>query len=248
MNKKKFNFIITNLVTLLRVIGIFALIPVYKIYGGFATFLLSASTFLTDCIDGLLARELKSSTFFGSLFDAISDKAFLVVNMFLLMNISPLAIIPIFFELGIAYVQSFKYNKGMNIKSNMVGKIKMWIAGIVISLSYLLVDKSFLSYLGSSLAINLKNYSEIYIFSVLFTPLVLSEILTLGSYIKEYIDEVKKETPKMREKKQIEEEKIEKEISDVSFKKIMFEHDYYEKYKDFGNLKLVKTLSKKNKR
>lgn len=248
MNKKKFNFIITNLVTLLRVIGIFALIPVYKIYGGFATFLLSASTFLTDCIDGLLARELKSSTFFGSLFDALSDKTFLVVNMFLLMNISPLAIIPIFFELGIAYVQSIKYNKGMNIKSNMVGKIKMWVAGIVISLSYLLVDRSFLDYLGSTLAVNLKAYDEIHIFSVLFAPLVLSEILTLGSYIKEYIDEVKNVAPEALAKKRCEEEKIEQEISNTSFKEIMFEHDYYEKYKDFGNLKLVRTLSKKNKR
>ena len=125
MNNKKFNFLITNFVTLLRVIGIFALIPVFKIYGGFATFMLSASCFLTDCIDGLMARELKSSTFFGSLFDALSDKAFLVVNMILLMSISPLAIVPVFFELGIAYVQSVKFNKGMNIKSNMFGKVKM---------------------------------------------------------------------------------------------------------------------------
>ena len=248
MNKKKFNFIITNLFTLLRVIGIFALIPVYKIYGGFTTFLLSASTFLTDCIDGLLARELKSSTFFGSLFDALSDKAFLVVNMFLLMKISPLAIVPIFFELGIAYVQSVKYNIGMNIKSNIFGKIKMWVAGIVISLSYLLVDRSFLNYLGSSLAVNLNAYDEIHIFGILFTPLVLSEILTLESYIKEYFDEVKNETDEVIEKKRCDEEKMKEEISNISYKEIMFEHEYYEKYKDFGNLKLVRTLSMKNKR
>ena len=43
MNNNKFNFLITNFVTLLRVIGIFALIPVFKIYGGLATFMLSAS-------------------------------------------------------------------------------------------------------------------------------------------------------------------------------------------------------------
>ena len=71
MNNNKFNFLITNFVTLLRVIGIFALIPVFKIYGGLATFMLSASCFLTDCIDGLMARGLKSSTFFGSLFDGL---------------------------------------------------------------------------------------------------------------------------------------------------------------------------------
>lgn len=247
MNNKKFNFLITNFVTFLRVIGIFALIPVFKIYGGFATFMLSASCFLTDCIDGLMARELKSSTFFGSLFDALSDKAFLVVNMILLMSISPLAIVPVFFELGIAYVQSVKYNKGMNIKSNMFGKVKMWIAGIIISMSYLLVDKEFLNYLGSNLAINMNDLNEIKLFSVLFMPLVLSEILTLGSYIKEYFDENKKMTPEFKNTKEEEEKKIEEEISNVSFKEIMFEHEYYEKYKDYGNLKLVRTLSKKNR-
>lgn len=247
MNKKKFNFLITNFVTLLRVIGIFALIPVYKIYGGFTTFMLSASCFLTDCIDGLMARELKSSTFFGSLFDALSDKAFLVINMILLMKISPLAIIPIIFELGIAYVQSVKYNKGMNIKSNMFGKVKMWVAGIVISLSYLLVDKTFLNYLGTSLAIKMNELNEIKLFSVLFIPLVLSEILTLSSYLKEYFDENKKMTPEFIKTKEEEEKKVEEEISNVSFKKIMFEHEYYEKYKDYGNLKLVRTLSKKNR-
>lgn len=247
MNNKKFNFLITNFVTLLRVIGIFALIPVFKIYGGFATFMLSASCFLTDCIDGLMARELKSSTFFGSLFDALSDKAFLVVNMILLMSISPLAIVPVLFELGIAYVQSVKYNKGMNIKSNMFGKVKMWIAGIIISMSYLLVDKEFLNYLGSNLAINMNDLNEIKLFSVLFMPLVLSEILTLGSYIKEYFDENKKMTPEFKNTKEEEEKKIEEEISNVSFKEIMFEHEYYEKYKDYGNLKLVRTLSRKNR-
>ena len=247
MNKKKFNFLITNFVTLLRVIGIFALIPVYKIYGGFTTFMLSASCFLTDCIDGLMAPELKTSTFFGSLFDALSDKAFLVINMILLMKISPLAIIPIIFELGIAYVQSVKYNKGMNIKSNMFGKVKMWVAGIVISLSYLLVDKTFLNYLGTSLAIKMNELNEIKLFSVLFIPLVLSEILTLSSYVKEYFDENKKMTPEFIKTKEEEEKKVEEEISNVSFKKIMFEHEYYEKYKDYGNLKLVRTLSKKNR-
>ena len=247
MNNNKFNFLITNFVTLLRVIGIFALIPVFKIYGGLATFMLSASCFLTDCIDGLMARGLKSSTFFGSLFDALSDKAFLVVNMILLMSISPLAIIPVFFELGIAYTQSVKYNKGMNIKSNKFGKVKMWVAGIVISLSYLLVDKTFLDYLGSSLAIKIDNLNEIKLFSALFMPLVLSEIFTLGSYVKEYFDENKKMTPEFIKVKEEEEKKVEEEISNVSFKEIMFEHEYYEKYKDYGNLKLVRTLSKKNR-
>ena len=42
-----------------------------------------------------------------------------------------------------------------------------------------------------------------------------------------------------------EEEKLYKEIKNVSFWDLMFEHDYYEKYKDYGNLKLLRSLTKK---
>ncbi len=244
MDNKKFNFIITNFITLLRVIGIFALIPIFKKYGGFATFLLCSVTFLTDCIDGIMARSLKSSTFFGSLFDAASDKAFLIINLFLLMKISPLAIVLVLFELGIAYVQSVKYNKGMNIQSNVYGKAKMWVAGIVISLSYLIEDQSFLNYLGIH---KLTESWSLKLFGLLFTPLVISEILTLGSYTKEYFVENKKLTKEEIIKREKENKRLEKEINNISFKEILFEHTYYEKYKDYGNLKLISTLSKKSK-
>lgn len=247
MTKKRLAFYLTNFVTILRVVGIFALIPVYKIYGGVATFLLSAGCFLTDCVDGLMARSLKTSTFFGSLFDALSDKAFLVINMILLMTISPLAIVPILFELGIAYIQSVKYNLGMNIQSNKFGKFKMWVAGIVISLSYLLVDKTFISYLGSNLAVKLDKYSEVQIFSTLFLPLVLSEMVTLTSYIKEYFSDKKEMTEETIKVKKEEEKKIEEEMKEITLSDLMFEHEYYEKYRDYGNLKLVRTLAK-NKR
>lgn len=244
MNKKCFNFIITNFVTLLRIVGIFALIPIYKKYGGFLTFILSSFCFLTDFIDGLMARKLNSSTFFGSLFDALSDKAFLIISMILLISITPIAIIPIFFELGIAYIQSFKYNKNMNIKSNSYGKVKMWVAGIVISFSYLLVDSKFLNYLNLGF---LTDISELTLFSIIFLPLVISEIITIISYIKEYFDEQKKITPKILEKRIKEEKKLEESIKNITFKDMLFQHEYYEKYKDFGNLKFLQKITSKKK-
>lgn len=232
MKKDKFNFFITNIITLLRVVGIFALIPVYIYYGGLSTFILASICFLTDCIDGVLARMLKSSTFFGSLFDALSDKAFLVMNMILLMSISPIAIIIIIFELAIFCIQSFKYSKGLNIKSNKYGKIKMWVAGIVISLSYLLTDEYFLN------LVNIKaNGLSWFIF--LFIPLFISELVTFISYLIEYI--------KCVDKVEVDDKAIEEEMKNTSLKEIMFSHEYYVKYKDYGNLKLVKDLAKRGK-
>ena len=58
MNEINVKFIITNFITLLRVVGIFALIPVYKTYGGLATFILSSLCFFTDFIDGFLGKKL----------------------------------------------------------------------------------------------------------------------------------------------------------------------------------------------
>ena len=251
MNKKKWlKFGVTNFFTALRAAGIIALIPVFKLYGGLATALLSAGCFATDFIDGTLARKLKSSTFFGSLFDGLSDKAFLIVNMLLLMSITPLAIIPIIAELGIAGVQSLKYQNNMNVKSNTFGKIKMWVAGITITLAYFLVDPTFINYLGVDIASKIASLGHIKLFGAVLSPLVLSELLTLGSYIKELRDgknsKVVLEEEKIKHEEKVEE--LEETLENMDLKDMLFDHEFYEKFKDEGNLKLVRSFAKRKKK
>ncbi len=253
-------FGITNFFTMLRAIGIVCLMPVFKLYGGVATALLSAGCFATDFIDGLLARKLKSSTFFGSLFDAISDKAFLIVNMILLMSITPISIVPILLELGIATIQSIKYQRNMNVQSNIIGKIKMWVAGITVSFSYLLVDPIFINYLGANIAAKVAEVGNLKLFGITLAPLVLSEIATLGSYIKEFVDgkkeKVNEESLDGEEKYSGELENKSKDLEqvencienmDMSLKDMLFDHEFYERYKDEGNLKLIRRMAKKKK-
>lgn len=247
---KWLKFGITNFFTALRVAGIICLIPVFKLYGGAATAMLSAGCFATDFIDGTLARKLKSSTFFGSLFDGISDKAFLIVNMLLLMSITPLAIIPIIAELGIAGVQSLKYQNNMNVKSNTFGKIKMWVAGITITLAYFLVDPTFINYLGVDIASKIASLGHIKLFGAVLSPLVLSELLTLGSYIKELRDgkdsKVVLEEEKIKHEEKLEE--LEETLENMDLKDMLFDHEFYEKFKDEGNLKLVRSFAKRKKK
>ena len=256
---KWLKFGITNFFTALRVAGIICLIPVFKLYGGAATAMLSAGCFATDFIDGTLARKLKSSTFFGSLFDGISDKAFLIVNMLLLMSITPLAIIPIIAELGIAGVQSLKYQNNMNVQSNIFGKVKMWVAGITITLAYLLVDPTFINYLGADIASKIAGLGDIKLFGAVLSPLVLSELLTLGSYVKELLDgknkeevlDEEKETVVKETKKEKEEEKreeLEETLENMDLKDMLFDHEFYEKFKDEGNLKLIRSFAKRKKK
>ena len=114
----------------------------------------------------------------------------------------------------------------------------MWVAGIVISVSYLLTDNKFSS------ALNLKKFDN-KTFLIIFIPLFLAELVTLISYIKEYFkDKVNLTDKKIKERKK-EDDKTLKKMENVSFKDIMFKHSYYELYKDYGNLKLLKSLTKK---
>ena len=261
--KNWLKFGVTNFFTALRAAGIICLIPVFKLYGGMAAALLSAGCFATDFIDGMLARKLKSSTFFGSLFDGISDKTFLIVNMILLMSITPLAIVPIILELGIAGVQSLKYQHNLNVQSNIFGKVKMWVAGLTITVTYLLTDPTFINYLGSSLATKIVDLGDLKVFGITLAPLVLSELLTLGSYIKEFRDETKeeKEEKNMTQEQETPEEKVSKDESNkkrqeeleaytanMDLKDMLFDHDFYEKFKNEGNLKLIRSLAKKKKK
>ena len=66
--------IIVNLITAIRFFGAFCLPFVYYRSGISEASVLIIILFLTDSIDGLLARTLKVNTFFGGITDAISDK------------------------------------------------------------------------------------------------------------------------------------------------------------------------------
>ena len=222
---------ITNAFTMIRVIGIFLMLPFFYIYGGKITAILCAICFFSDFIDGYLARKLQSSTFFGSLFDSVSDKLFLVVNLVMLISVTKLAIAIIVLELCIALVQFLKYYHNFNVHANIIGKLKMWFAGIIITITYFLVDQ------------NLSSNT----YNLVILPLIIIEILTLLSYIWEYFINKSKISMKEVEKRKKHEQKLAKEIGNIGWKKLMFEPDIYAKYKNEGNLKLVKSLATKKK-
>ena len=116
--------LIVNILTTLRVVGVFALLPVFLNFGGAYTAVLAAGCYFTDCLDGIIARKCHASTFFGSMYDVVADKMFTVANLLVLVSITRYAIIPIIFEIAIIIVQSIKFNKNVNVKSTKIGKLK----------------------------------------------------------------------------------------------------------------------------
>lgn len=245
MKDKKKKFLLTNFVTMLRAIGVLALFPVYKLLGGAVTGCLNIACFLTDLADGYMARKFKVSSFFGSFLDGAIDKVFLITNLIWLLGITPLAIIPIIFEVLIASTQYLKYQFNFNVKSNKIGKAKMWVAGVTIVFCNFLVDKNFLNFLGANLATKVASLNQIALFGTILTPFILSEMATLASYMREFGKEYQELTPEKIEEKKKQDEELAKEVSEIPLKDFMFENDIYEKYKDSGNLKLIRNLTRK---
>lgn len=155
--------------------------------------------FLTDFVDGFLARKFKVQTLYGSLLDVVADKALSVILMFLLLNKINIFIYVVLMECLIALINTYGSIIGKQIVSSRVGKKKMWILSITIILGYMY------NY-------NLINYNVIVIFSCLT---ILMQIWTMIDYILNIIKqrEVKKDTFKI------------KKLSDLKY--VLFDTEFY---------------------
>lgn len=267
-NKKygtKKDILLVNLVTSLRFIGSFLIIPVFKTLGSIYAALFSGIFMLTDCIDGILARKLKSSTFFGALFDGITDKLFGIIAFLLLMTINPIIYsIPILLEIGILITQNKKFNNNKNIQSNKLGKIKTWFLGITLVSSFtaiqLLDTQSILNYLKYSSLAKVANIKDTFTLLGLELPLIVLQILTLKSYLndvnettpqdkiektEENVTEIYKNLENIKQEK----EELQNELTKLEklklLKEVMFDPEYYKENKDKPIRCLTKNIFKK---
>jgi len=227
--------VIINLLTLIRIIGTIILIPIYNSYGGVAVGILSLICYLTDSIDGFLARHYKASTFFGALFDGFSDKLFTLINFIVLFLITPYAIIPIIFEIAIVIAQVFKFTKNYNVKSNIIGKTKVWVLAICVVITFLVSDISSIGILSDAFKLKVIGFNNNSYLPFLM-PAIIIEFLTLFSYILEMYN------PKHikilnKEKKKLVLPELKNMNMWEKFKAIWLNPEFYEEHKDDTNLK-----------
>lgn len=131
----KKSVVLVNLITMIRVIGAFLLIPIYFSFGSFWLGIAVLLFISTDSIDGFLARSLHASTFFGAAFDALSDKLFNIIVLSIVSFIEPLMFYVLLCEIGILLVSFHSTFKGNKAKTAVLGKIKM----VVLSLSIIAI-------------------------------------------------------------------------------------------------------------
>lgn len=266
--KNKLKILAVNLVTTIRMVGIFALAPIYLLYGGAALGLTNISCFLTDFIDGKMARKLNASTFFGSLYDGLADKAFLAANFAIICSITPIALIPVGLELGIMGVQYAKYKKNLNVQSNIIGKAKMWVAGVAMTLSNFLIDVESLQFLGHNIISKISSVSNSSLVGTTLIPVIMAEVATLISYIMECFkqekvkenkdhqvndqsldmpqeDEKSKTVERTLENIAYEKEQIRNKQEELlTYKKMLFDPDFYAEHKNEQGLKLLREKMK----
>lgn len=190
------NKILVNLITSIRSLGTIAIIPIFLKCGSFVTALSAAGFFVTDFIDGFLARRLKVQSFFGSLLDALSDKAFGIICLLLLSTLNPIFLAVIGLELGIFAINYKSAQNDHNVKTSTAGRAKtLLLAGTIVG--------SFFCY-GAPTIKELLNYVNVSTFNTLLetNPDILSTILAIPSiganlYVaKDYLNISKKQEEK----------------------------------------------------
>ena len=199
---KKFmiKLILTNGVTMLRLAGAIALIPVFLKYGGLAAAGLLAGVFATDFVDGQMARRMGSSTFFGMFLDAASDKVIGILSLATLLLISKFALLPIALEATTLGVNFLKYKDKQNVHSYFSGKLKTFALSLGVVASFVisgLVDLGLIKNIEASKAI-----------LPVLLGMVPFEVVALSEYVNDY--------QKQRNEKIDNEINIEDELADLS--------------------------------
>ena len=204
MSKKRKNWlIIVNIITLSRIVGSIFLFPIFFAYGKIVVGLILAFLFFTDSVDGYLARKYDVSTFFGSIIDSICDKVIIIVSCLLLCFINKFMYICIILEALIFMVNLYALMQNGNIKSSKIGKTKMWILTICVTLGFFLSFDS-----------NLVNI-------LIAVPAIISELVTVIDYIvkaSKLKPSIKIKAPKY------------KKSSEIKF--MLFDPEFYKKHKD----------------
>jgi len=132
---------VPNLLTISRILAIPALVIVLlsqfkgRELVGFAIFLIAA---LTDMLDGIWARRKNQVTTIGKLLDPIADKLLVASALICLVELgtvnSWMAIILIGRGIAVTGLRAIASSQGHHIQASRLGKIKMWVEAIAISL------------------------------------------------------------------------------------------------------------------
>lgn len=189
----KLKKILVNSITGLRALGSLAIIPIFKACGSIPAALAATGFFLTDFIDGQLARRLHVQSFFGSLLDSLSDKAFGIICLVLLALENPIYWTILAGEVAIVYANYKSAQKGNNIQSSFAGKAKTCLLGATIVGSFFCLDapslKNILEFINIKSLDKALSLEPQLLTTLMAIPTIAAEGYVLYDYVKRANDQ-----------------------------------------------------------
>ena len=210
--------VLVNIITGLRTIGAIAIVPIFTTGGGIAAGVAATCFFITDFIDGQLARRLKVQSFFGSLLDSISDKLFGIICLSLLATQNPIFIAIIASEIAIVAANYIAAQNNKNVQSSKIGKAKTLLLGATITGSFFCTCaptlREILKFTNVAALDKLLSINPNILTTLLAIPAVAASTYVLSDYVKKATS---KEEPTIEKNNDI--ELLEQEIKDIQNKK-----------------------------
>ena len=93
--------------------------------------------FLTDTVDGFLARKWKVQSFYGATMDTIADKTLNIILLIALISKFPVLWGVLLGELVIALINGIAFLTGKKTRASIFGKTKMWLVAFAVIFGYL---------------------------------------------------------------------------------------------------------------
>lgn len=226
---KIIQLVLINAITLTRFFGAILLPFIYSRGGPSVCALITVILFLTDAVDGFLARALHISTFFGSCLDGACDKLLGVMAFILLGLEYNIMIPPLILEICILCVMYSTYRNGGNIQSSKIGKIKTIILDICIVLAFAVISLPTFELDGFFYMYLIQNTdSVVSLFGCIIT---IACTTALGDYIKKNKETI--HDPNMIHIK--EQKRVLKPFKKIIW--MLFDSNYYYKHKDESIMK-----------
>ena len=143
-----------NIITISRLVlsvVLFALISLWQGDGcGIAAAVLFAIAVITDAVDGYLARKYQLITQLGRILDPFADKVIVLGTFIFLLERAPasgvnaaMVVIVLSRELLVTGLRSFLEQHGKDFSANWLGKIKMVLQSVALTVSLLTLSSAF---------------------------------------------------------------------------------------------------------
>lgn len=181
---------VVNFLSLSRIVGALFLPIIFYNINIPSLIILLVFLFVTDFLDGYLARHWSVQTVGGSLLDPLGDKVLAIACILALLEVNKFLIVLLILEFAISILNVYRTTYGEKVKSSMMGKIKTWSLSITLTVCALtLFQENILNLLENMLNSSI----EIFVIdeNIIYILIYVTCLLQVIAFLLYFIDAIK---------------------------------------------------------